>query len=65
MMKNKQEIINQYNPKTIFEYEGKLYFTTNDMSENLFNADGSILGKFYQPEAGKIMAHGKIVYQAK
>ena len=46
---------------TKFEYEGKIYYTTDDSSENLYNEDGTIFGKVYEKESAKIIKDGKII----
>lgn len=65
MMKTKQKIINQFKPATIFEYQGKLYFCSNNENENLYNEEGNIVGKAYMPEVAKIIANADIIYENK
>ena len=61
-MMNKKQLIEKFNPKTIYSYNGELYFCLDDRSENLFKSDGSILGKAYQPECAEIIAKSIIIY---
>lgn len=49
----------------IIEYNGKKYYTLDDETENVYNEDGSILGKAYEPEVAKILSLGNIQYLQK
>ena len=46
----------------IIEYNGKKYYTLNDETETVYNEDGSILGKAYEPEVAKILSLGNVQY---
>lgn len=48
--------------RTIFDHDGTYYVVLDDDTENLYNEDGSIAGKAYEPKIAKIISESEIIY---